>query len=121
MTTKIIKTYENAFNLIEDLFKQGYSVSMLNHRRWNVSMNDNFGMYSDLPFLEVGNFEIRGNKSNYAEYSNLDILCEFLEIILEEINDYYNRTAFFDRSESGIEKFECSKFVDVSFDENTNI
>ena len=119
MTTKIIKTYENAFNLIEDLFKHGYSVSMLNHRRWNVVENDNFGMYSDLPFLERTNIEIRGNKSNYHEYSNLDVLCEFLEMILAEIIAYYNRID--ECSNNMNEKFDYFKFIDSCVDGNTNI
>ena len=84
---KIVRTFENCFNIIKDLYENGISVCMSNHRRWVTSSNDNAFMSDiDLPDIQI---EVRGNKSFYHKYTDLDILCEFLELVLEEIQTHY--------------------------------
>ena len=79
---KVKKTWENVMAMIEYLYIIGYTVSMHNHKRWSISVNDNLGNYvrldECLPLPKIEE-EIRGNKSDRYNHSNLDDVCELLE------------------------------------------
>lgn len=73
--------------VIEIMFNMGYTVSMINHKRWVVHENDNIN-YNHLPFYHN---ELRGRKSDLTNLECLhNIITEFVEWSKDNIKPYNN-------------------------------
>lgn len=107
---KLIKTYENCFTLIRDLFNSGQMISMVNSRCW-VTCNedkDDSKFTITLPNLRKNDgVYIDGNKPEYNKHSDLDVLCEFLEEVLKEISIFYGEHSDIPEEE----RFDFGKYL----------
>ena len=88
---KLIKTYENCFTLLGDLFRNGLTIRMGNARFWCTDSHNIYYGYNKiiLPNLTDKDVEIRGNSPKYLDCSDLEVLHKFLKKVLKEISIFY--------------------------------
>ena len=106
---KLIKTYENCFSLIRDLYDIRLVVSMVNIRHWTAVEGYHVESKIVLPSLtKYDCIDVNLNEQKYYNYSDLDVLCEFLEEVLKEISIFYGEHP--DITEE--ERFDFSKYLE---------
>jgi len=75
-------TFADIHKFIGIVYYLGYTIAMPNFRRWSLSYNDNIFMTTNTPFHEA---ELRGNKSTYVSYTDLEVACAAMCYFYDEL------------------------------------